>query len=110
PMPANASEILPDIGGRGVTPAGFFEEISCNIPIQTARLLSDILELDRSAYIAAIYRLNGRARRGDSIFRLTRQGPAQCVEAEQRIRSRHDGRGGDGEPGNQIPADDVAKG
>ena len=108
-FPAERAEHLAHVRGRVVAPAVLPEEIPGEIPVESGGVRAAVLELDRAPHVAAVDRLHGRARVAAAVLGLDRQGAPERVEAEQRIRSRHQRGGRDGDARDQVPAHDVAE-
>src|SRR5262245_39107602 len=107
-MPSELAEELADRRWRVVAPAIVAEQVAGGVPMKTARAMRAMFELHRAARVGAVRGAEHRAGTRASILGLQRERAAERVEAEQRIRPRHQRRRSDGDTRNEIPAHDVA--
>ena len=108
-MPTELAEHLIDPSGGEIAPAVLREEVAGQIPMQPARAAAAMLELHGPAHITAVDRADRGAGVGAAILGLNRERAAQRVEAEQRIRTRHQRGRSDRHARNEIPAHHIAK-
>ena len=108
-VPAKLAEDLSDVRRRIIAPAVLGEEIAGKIPVQALAVGAAVLEVDSAPRVAAIHGFNRPAARREAGLCLNRECPAERVESEERVRSRHQRRRRDRQRRNQIPAHDFAE-
>src|SRR5262249_7609128 len=109
-LPAEFAEELAHVRGRVLALPVLEKKAAAKIPIQSLRVIAAVLEIGGPPPEAAAAELQRGSMPGASVLRLDRERAAQRVQAEQRIRSRHQSHLRDGDARNQFPAYDVTEG